>query len=124
MMKSKVASFSGKDGFNVFLITHVWRRTERHETTKKLDCIIRRCQGQARLKTYGSLRPFVSFDRRLLAPMICTRRVTRGSSPGLGVKALDCLKEGEETLRGNFVLRTFNALVGAGTMVVVLLDQG
>ena len=52
--------------------------------------------------------------------MIWTRRVTRGSSPGLGEKALFRLEEDEETLRGSFVLRTLNALLGAGTMVVVL----
>lgn len=122
MLKSKVASCSGKDGFNVFFTTHVWRRTERHETTKKLDGIIRRRQGQARENEYGSLKPFLSFARRLLAPRIWTRRVTRGSSPVLGAKALFCLDEDEETLRGSLVLRTLNALLGVGTMVVVLLD--
>ena len=122
MLKSKVASFSGKDGFSVFLITHVCCRTERHETTKKLGGSIRRFQDQARLKTYGSLKPFLSFARRLLAPMIWIRRATRGSSPGLGAKTLLCLED-EETLRGSFVLRAFNALLGAGTMAVVLLGE-
>ena len=55
MLKSKVASFSGKEGFNVFLITHVWCRTERHETTKKLDGVIGSCQGEEKMRTYGSL---------------------------------------------------------------------
>lgn len=51
------------------------------------------------------------------------RRVTRGSSPGLGAKTLLCLEEDEETLRGSFVLRALNAFLGAGTMVVVLLGE-
>ena len=78
------------------------------------------------LKMYGSLEPFLSFARRLLAPRIWTRRVTRGSSPGFGAKALLRLEEDEETLRGSFVLRTLNAFLGAGTMVVVrhLLAEG
>ena len=118
MLKSKVASFSGNDGFNVFFITHVCCRMERHETTKKLSGGIRRCQGQARLKTYGSLNPFLSFATRSLAPTIWIRSVTRGSSPGLGAKALLCLED-EETLRGSFVLRAWNAFLGAGTMVVM-----
>lgn len=123
MLKSKVASFSGKDGFSVFLTTHVCCLAERHETTKKLGESIRRpCRDQARLKTYGSLKPFLSFARRSLAPMIRMRRATRGSSPGLGSKTLLRLED-EETLRGSFVLRAFNAFPGAGTMVVVLLDE-
>ena len=76
------------------------------------------------LNAYGSLKPFLSLARRLLAPRIWTRRVTKGSSPGLGAKALFCLEEDEGTLRGSFVLRTLNALLGAGTMVVVLLGEG
>lgn len=54
------------------------------------------------------------------------RRVTRGSSPGFGVKALFRLGEYDETLRGNFVLRTFNAFFGTGSIVVVrhLLAEG
>ena len=123
MLKSKVASFSGKDGFNVFLTTHVRCWADRHETTKKLDGGIRRCQGQARLKTYGSLNPLLSFARRLAAPRIWTRRVTRGSSPGLGAKEVLDLEEDEETLRGSFVLRALNTLLGAGTMVVELLGE-
>lgn len=51
------------------------------------------------------------------------RRVTKGSSPGLGAKAFLCLDEYEET-RGSLVLRTLNALLGAGTMAVVLLGEG
>ena len=97
---------------------------ERHETTKKLDDVLRRCQGQTGLNAYGSLNPFLSFARRLLAPRIWTRRVTRGSSPGSGAKALLRLEEDEEALRGSFLLRTLNALWGAMTMVVVLLAEG
>ena len=50
--------------------------------------------------------------------MIWARRVTRGSSPGLEAKALLCLEEDDETLRGILVLRAFNAFFGAGTMAV------
>ena len=40
-------------------------------------------------------------------------RVTRGSSPGFGEKALLCLEEDEETLRESLILRTLNAFLRA-----------
>lgn len=46
-----------------------------------------------------------------------------GSSPGPGEKGLLCLKEGEGTLRGIFVLSAFNASLGA-TMIVEFYQRG
>ena len=86
--------------------------------------MIRRCQSEARLNAYGSLKPFLSFPRRFLASRIWTRRITSGSSPGLGTKELLCLEQDEEVLRGSLVLRALNAFLGAGTMDVVLLEKG